>query len=135
MHDCGRPWESEDLVYLDLFHRPGDPRPRILFPLSFAELLDEAGLKYTIVEDETPAAGPSIPFALEILIESSVLLAEIVHVLRTYSRRKQRRIMIQGKKGKEATEISPDQSAEEIEAQLRAAGVDTIGPLHDVDPD
>jgi hypothetical protein len=135
MHDYGQPWESGEFVYLDLFHRPGDSRPRILFPLTFSELLDQAGLEYNTMEDETPAAGPSIPFALEILVESSVLLAEIVHVLIKYSRWRQRRIFLRRESGKEAIELSTDQSDEEIEDQLRTAGVDPIDPLHDADQD
>lgn len=135
MHDYGRPWESEELAYLDLFHRPDDPRPRILFPLSFAELLDQAGLKYSTVEDETPAAGPSVPFALEILIESSALLAEIVYVLRKYLRWRQRRIYLRRENGKEAIEFLADESAETIEGRLRTAGIDPTDSDHDASHD
>lgn len=135
MHDYGRPWESEELVYLDLFRRPGDSRPRILFPLSFAELLDQADLKYNTLEDETPAAGPPIQFAVEILVVSSALLAEIVYVLRKSSRGGQRKVFIRGGNDKEAIELSIDRSTEEIESQLRIAGVDPIDPLPDVGPD
>ena len=131
MPDHVRPSSPSGLERIDLVFELHGLESRILFPTSFSELLDQVGLEYRTLRTELPAAGPEIPFALEVILGSMAALAAIAGVIKTYIKRhKNRRVVVRNDDGEVILEVYGDRSVEEIEALLRARL-----PVRNPDPD
>ena len=131
MPDHVQPAGSSDFERIELFFGVDGQEPRILFPASFNEMLDQAGLEYRTLRTALPAAGPEVPFALEVILGTTAVLATIAGVIKTYIKRhKNRKVVIRNDDGEVILEVYGDRSVEDIKTLLQARL-----PVRNPDPD